>query len=105
MIVVTLCLNATIAAAVCWLTYRLWQWRKQLKGLNQTLHQLSGQATLSTRATGYNLALKRGQIAEARLAFAQIQMRSHQLVQTLRLIRALQALLLYRRRRYARSRR
>ena len=99
--IVVACLNAMMAAAVCWLAYRLWRWRDRLILLNQTLSKTS----LSPQAAGYRLTIHRAQIAQARLGFAQMQTRSQQLVQTLRLIRMLQTILLYRRRRYSKSRR
>ena len=95
------CLNAMIAAAVCWLAYRLWQWRDRLVSLNQALSKPSQ----FPQTAGYSLMVRRAQIAQARLTVAQVQTRSQQLVQTLKLIRMLQTLSLYRRRRYSKSRR
>lgn len=99
--IVTLCANAIIAAAICSLTYKLWQWRNCLVSLNQTLRYLSIQTSLAPKAAGYNLTLKRAQIAQTRLAFAQIQTRAQQLIQTVRLLRMLQTILIYRKRQRA----
>lgn len=90
-IVLVCCLNGMIAAGVCWLTWRLWQWRGGLVQLNQSLARVS----LSLRVAGYELMLKRAQIAQTRLAWAQVQGRSQQLIQTLKLIRTLQTVLLF----------
>ena len=89
--IVVCCLNGMIAAGVCWLTWRLWRWRCGLVGLNQSLVQVS----LSPQAMGYRLMVRRAQIAQTRLAWAQFQGRSQQLIQTLKLIRTLQTILLF----------
>lgn len=101
--IVALCLNVVVAAAICWLTYALWQWRQHLVLFNQILNQASQQLFLSPQTTSYHLTLKRAQIAEARLSAAQIQVRSRQLVQIIKLIRMLQTIFLYRKRRYSRK--
>ncbi len=93
--IVAASLNAMIAAAVGWLAYRLWQWRNHLVGLNQALRQTA----ISPQATRYSLMLKRAQIAQTRLALAQMQTRSQQMLQTLSTIRMLQTVLLYRKQR------
>ena len=90
--IVTICLNGVLAVAICWLTLCLWRWRDRLIQLNQALTQTA----LSSQRTGYTLTIKRAQIAQTRLALAQIQARSQKIVQMLKLIRTVRALLIYR---------
>lgn len=108
--IVALCLNAMIAAAICWLTYQLWRWRQCLISLNRSLEQASEQSSLASlcllpSTASYHLMLKRAQIANIRLGVAHIQMRSHQLVQIVKLIQMLQTIFLYRKHRYSRNKR
>ena len=86
--IVAASLNAMIAAAVCWLAYRLWQWRNHLILLNQALRQIS----ISPQTAGYSLMLKRAQVAQTRLALAQVQTRSQQAIQVIQTLKALRML-------------
>lgn len=98
-IALTAVLNGILAAAVFGLAFWLWQWRDRLIQLKKILIATSRATSLSPRTAGYELMLKRAQIAQTRLTLAQLQARSQQLVQTLKLIRTLQTIWFYRNRR------
>ncbi len=91
-----ICFNCLLAVLMGWLAYRLWQWR--CRRLTQLTVWLRHGASVSAYRgeLGYAIALKRVQLAEARLGLARWQLRSRQARQVLRFVRFLRLLLLYR---------
>ena len=88
-------LNCLLAVLTGWLAYRLWRWRCWLTQLTSWLRHTAS-APLCTGDLGYAIALKRVQLAEARLGIAQWQLRSRQTRQILQFAKFLRLLLLYR---------
>lgn len=114
-ILIVIGLSVLLIAGVLWLAKRLWRWRAQLVLLNQQIERqplegltsgplshLSYQAP-QTRASqrvpreiGYELMLRRSQIAQTRLDVARWQLRSRQIRQVLQFLRLMRSLWLYR---------
>lgn len=114
-ILIVIGLSVLLIAGVLWLAKRLWRWRAQLVLLNQQIERqplegltsgplshLSHQAP-QTRASqrvpreiGYELMLRRSQIAQTRLDVARWQLRSRQIRQVLQFLRLMRSLWLYR---------
>lgn len=93
---IAIALNCLLAALVCWLTLGLWRWRCAIARMNQALQSQEVALSIAPKQAGYELALKRMQIAETRLNLAQWQRRSRQIQKTLQLIRGLRTLMLMR---------
>ena len=75
---IVIALNCSMAVLIALMAVRLWQWRNHLQ--------------IRKRKTG---PLQRAHIAETRLAFAQLQLRSRRIHQVYQLIQLLRIVLFY----------
>ncbi|MEM9091424.1 MAG: hypothetical protein AAGC93_22130 [Cyanobacteria bacterium P01_F01_bin.53] len=97
MLIIVIGLNSLLALGVCWLTHGLWQWRRGLINFNSWLQSAQQSSQDKPQQMGYDLIVKRAQIAQTRLDLARWRLRSRRLHQVIQLISLFRSLLLYRR--------
>ncbi|NJM95983.1 MAG: hypothetical protein HC800_01090 [Phormidesmis sp. RL_2_1] len=89
-------INCLLTILILKMAHRLWHMRCRIAHLAARLQYLAQNAMLGPQQAGYVLAIKRAQIAETRLKFAQWQLRSRQIRQIIKMVELLRALVLYR---------